>query len=211
MNTGIGDAVNLAWKLADVLRKRAPEKLLDTFEPERIAFARQLVATTDRGFTLVTRRGLVARVIRTRLAPLVVPILFRLGPVRRLMFKTVSQIQVKYPGSALSTGSAGRVRGGDRLPWVRLNPGEDNFAPLQSLAWQAHVYGDAPAGLRDACAQLRVPLHEFSWDPAMQHMGFHRGALYLIRPDGYVALADPTADAQRLRQYFTEHGLRAQS
>ena len=37
MNTGIGDAVNLAWKLAAVLHSRADLGLLDTYEPERIA------------------------------------------------------------------------------------------------------------------------------------------------------------------------------
>ena len=36
MNTGIGDAVNLAWKLAAVLKGDAAN-LLDTYEPERIA------------------------------------------------------------------------------------------------------------------------------------------------------------------------------
>ena len=50
MNTGIGDAVNLAWKIAAVLKDAAPANLLDTYEPERIRFARRLVATTDRGF-----------------------------------------------------------------------------------------------------------------------------------------------------------------
>lgn len=44
MNTGIGDAVNLAWKLGAVLRGRGKVSLLDTYEPERIAFARRLVA-----------------------------------------------------------------------------------------------------------------------------------------------------------------------
>jgi 2-polyprenyl-6-methoxyphenol hydroxylase-like FAD-dependent oxidoreductase len=36
MNTGIGDAVNLAWKLAAVLQGRADPSLLDSYEPERI-------------------------------------------------------------------------------------------------------------------------------------------------------------------------------
>jgi 2-polyprenyl-6-methoxyphenol hydroxylase-like FAD-dependent oxidoreductase len=202
MNTGIGDAVNLSWKLAEVLMKRASDKLLDTYEPERIAFAQQLVATTDRGFTLVTRRGLVARIFRTRILPLVVPILFRLGPVRRLMFRTVSQIQVKYPKSALSVGEAGKVSGGDRLPWVKLDAGSDNFAPLTSLAWQVHVYGAAATELKDACAELRVPLHEFAWAPLMHNAGLQKGALYLIRPDGYIALADPAADPHGLRDYL---------
>src|SRR6516164_3964866 len=53
MNTGIGDAVNLSWKLAAVLNGGAPDSLLDTYEPERIGFARKLVATTDRVFAVV--------------------------------------------------------------------------------------------------------------------------------------------------------------
>ena len=57
MNTGIGDAVNLAWKLAAVLHGRANPSLLDSYEPERIAFARRLVATTDQAFTGVTSYG----------------------------------------------------------------------------------------------------------------------------------------------------------
>ena len=57
MNTGIGDAVNLAWKLAAVLDVRAAESILDSYEPERIGFALRLVATTDRGFTFITSSG----------------------------------------------------------------------------------------------------------------------------------------------------------
>src|SRR5690349_14381896 len=45
MNTGIGDAINLAWKLPAVLAGHAPDKLLDSYEAERIGFARRLVAT----------------------------------------------------------------------------------------------------------------------------------------------------------------------
>jgi 2-polyprenyl-6-methoxyphenol hydroxylase-like FAD-dependent oxidoreductase len=204
MNTGIGDAVNLAWKLAAVLQDGAPDNLLDTYEPERIAFARRLVATTDRGFTLVTRRGLVARFVRTRLVPLFVPWLFRLSPWRRFMFQTLSQIGVNYRHSPLSAGAAGAVRGGDRLPWVELEPGQDNFAPLTSLTWQVHVYGEARPGVAEACVDLRLPLHRFAWRPEMQRAGLQSAALYLIRPDGYVALADPHADPERLRQYCGE-------
>jgi 2-polyprenyl-6-methoxyphenol hydroxylase-like FAD-dependent oxidoreductase len=54
MNTGLGDAINLAWKLKAVLAGQASEALLDTYENERRAFARKLVATTDKAFTLAT-------------------------------------------------------------------------------------------------------------------------------------------------------------
>jgi hypothetical protein len=203
MNTGIGDAVNLAWKLAAVLKGDAVQSLLDTYEPERIAFARRLVATTDRIFTIVTKRGLIARLVRTRIFPLVVPVLFRLSPVRRFLFRTASQIGVNYRDSRLSAGVAGSVQGGDRLPWVETAPGEDNFVPLQSLAWQVHVYGESTHELAQVCAELNLPLHQFAWRPEMRAAGLLRGALYLVRPDGYVALADGHAVSTRLREHLT--------
>jgi 2-polyprenyl-6-methoxyphenol hydroxylase-like FAD-dependent oxidoreductase len=208
MNTGIGDSVNLAWKIAAVLKDKASETLLDTYQAERIRFARHLVATTDRAFTIVTSRGGVAAFVRTRIVPLVVPLLFRLGAMRRLLFRTVSQTQVSYRESPLSTGTAGKVHGGDRLPWVELGSGEDNFAPLTSLSWQVHVYGEVRRGVSEACAELRLPLHVFAWQKTMRRAGLQKDALYLVRPDGYVALADASADPQRLRQYFRERAAR---
>jgi len=208
MNTGIGDAVNLAWKLAAVLAGGARDDLLDTYEPERIAFARRLVATTDRVFTLVTKRGRGARFVRTRIVPRLMPVLFQLPPLRRFMFRSLSQIGIRYRDSALSEGRAHAVHGGDRLPWIRTEAEEDNFVPLASLNWQVHVYGVPPSGLEEACAELRLPVHVFSWRPEMRRAGLLRGALYLIRPDGYVALADPDGDPRRLRDYLTKHSLR---
>jgi hypothetical protein len=207
MNTGIGDAVNLAWKLALALKRGSSEKILDTYEPERIAFARRLVATTDRGFVLITSRGALATLIRTRIVPLVLPLLFRLRPFRELLFRTVSQTQVNYRNSALSDGTAGRVRGGDRLPWVRLDSGRDNFEPLVALAWQVHVYGEAQLALKDACAEQRIPLHVFAWKMEMRRAGFQKDAVYLVRPDGYVGLADADGNAEGLRRYFAAHQL----
>jgi 2-polyprenyl-6-methoxyphenol hydroxylase-like FAD-dependent oxidoreductase len=68
MNTGIGDAVNFALKLAAVLRGGSTE-LAETYEEERVAFARRLVATTDRAFTVITSRGPLARWVRLWVAP----------------------------------------------------------------------------------------------------------------------------------------------
>jgi hypothetical protein len=201
MNTGIGDAVNLAWKLASVLKGEAGAAILDTYETERIAFARRLVETTDRGFTIVTRRGSVARAVRTRLVPVIAPPAFRFPAIRRLLFRTVSQINVSYHDSALSEGTTGAVVAGDRLPWIRTN-GSDNFAPLASLRWQVHVYGRARDGLSAACSALGIELHEFNWNEAARDAGVSDGALYLIRPDGYVGLADASADVPRLRAYL---------
>src|SRR5699024_6039648 len=53
MNTGISDALNLAWKLGAVLKGKASKNLLDTYEPERIKFAQKLVSTTDKAFQIM--------------------------------------------------------------------------------------------------------------------------------------------------------------
>jgi len=205
MNTGIGDAVNLAWKLAAVLRGRADRSLLDSYEPERIAFARRLVATTDQAFTGVTSSGALARLIRLHLVPLFIPLFFKLKTIRRFLFRTVSQTAVNYRGSSLSEGRAGTVHGGDRLPWVKTKVNgveSDNFAPLSTLDWQVHVYGDAAPEIRAACEERKLPLHVFLWGPEMGRAGLQCNAVYLLRPDGYVALADPAGSATAVRSYL---------
>jgi 2-polyprenyl-6-methoxyphenol hydroxylase-like FAD-dependent oxidoreductase len=205
MNTGIGDAVNLAWKLAAVLHGRAGSTLLDSYEPERIAFARRLVATTDEAFTGVTSRGPIARLIRLQIVPLLIPALFAFKAVRRFMFRTVSQTVVNYRGSSLSDGRAGTVHGGDRLPWTKANLNgvdEDNFTPLTSLDWQVHVYGDAAPEIQTVCNGRKLALNVFPWRPEMGRNGLRRNAIYLVRPDGYVALVDPDGGAMAIASYL---------
>jgi 2-polyprenyl-6-methoxyphenol hydroxylase-like FAD-dependent oxidoreductase len=203
MNTGIGDAVNLAWKLAAVLQGRADPSLLDSYEPERIAFARRLVATTDQAFTGVTSNRAIARRLRLNVVPLLIPMLFSFTGGRRLAFGTVSQTAVNYRGSPLSEGRAGTIHGGDRLPWVAANSNDvDNFSPLTSLDWQVHVYGRAAPEIHAVCMQRRLPLHVFPWRQGIDRTGLKRDAVYLVRPDGYVALADPQASAAAITSYL---------
>jgi 2-polyprenyl-6-methoxyphenol hydroxylase-like FAD-dependent oxidoreductase len=215
MNTGIGDAVNLAWKLAAVLRGRATASLLDTYEPERIAFARRLVATTDRAFTAVTSSGALARLMRLRVIPVLAPLLFSSRMLRMLLFRTVSQVNVNYRGSSLSVGRVGSVHAGDRLPWVKADQNgarpngadKDNFAPLKSLDWQLHVYGDAAPEVRALSTEQKLPLHVFPWRAGMKQSGLRRNALYLVRPDGYIAIAVHRNCAETVRSYLAERGL----
>ncbi|HEX4050951.1 MAG TPA: FAD-dependent monooxygenase [Steroidobacteraceae bacterium] len=217
MNTGIGDAVNLAWKLAAVLgvrasrTLRAAEQLLATYESERQAFARRLVASTDRGFTLATAEGPLAHLARTRLVPLVVPALFRLPGVREYLFSTVSQLTLNYRDSPLSAGSAGEVHGGDRLPWVAGIAGQDpdNYESLRALDWQVHVYGTAEPALLAFCASQGLAVREFSWCEACASAGLTQQALYLVRPDGYLSLVHTRQDTARLLAHLQHLGIAA--
>ena len=116
MNTGIGDAINLGWKLAHVVQGRAGGTLLDSYEPERIGFARTLVSTTDRAFTPIVAEGVKGEFTRRVLAPLFMTIAIRFALSRHAMFRLVSQTRIHYAESPLSEGKAGEVEGGDRLP-----------------------------------------------------------------------------------------------
>jgi 2-polyprenyl-6-methoxyphenol hydroxylase-like FAD-dependent oxidoreductase len=202
MNTGIGDAINLAWKLAAVLHGRASASLLDSYEPERIAFARRLVATTDQVFTAVTSSGAIARVLRLRVLPSLLNLASRFAAFRGFVFRTVSQTSLNYRRSSLSEGRAGAIRGGERLPWVPVSGIEDNFSPLVSLDWQLHVYGEPSPALQTLCEARQLPLHVFAWRAQMRRCGLRRNALYLVRPDSYVALAGDQVRLQALCEYL---------
>ena len=207
MNTGIGDAINLAWKLKAVLRGEADQRLLDSFDSERLAFAHKLVETTDRVFTFVSAEGSFANFVRTRIAPLFVSAAYSVDAVKEFMFRLVSQCMLNYHGSALSHGSVGKVKGGDRLPWA-AGAAIDNFAPTGTVDWQVQVYGDAGDALPAWCHRAGLPLHVFDWERAHEHAGLTRNAVYLVRPDGYVGFADAGGKVEALRDYFKEIGYR---
>ncbi|MGB6407492.1 MAG: FAD-dependent monooxygenase [Planococcus donghaensis] len=201
MNTGIGDAINLSWKLAAVCQGKAAPSLLDTYELERIGFAKKLIATTDKAFQTIINQHLRGTLLRKVLVPHILPSMFKLAFVKKNGFKILSQIHINYRDSPISKGKAGKVYGGMRLPWIQT-AGRDNFTPLRSVDWQIHVYGKASKELIDFARSHSFELHEFAWESTMQKAGFHQNALYFIRPDGHVALANKTQDLSVLKDYI---------
>ena len=186
MNTGIGDAVNLAWKLAAVLQGRAAPALLDTVDAERLPVARTLVRTTDRVFRLVDGPGRRARAARAVVFGTLLPALLRRRATRSRLVGAISQVGLGYRSSPLSAGRSGRLRGGDRLPWVPA-AGGDNHGLLDGLDWQLHVHGRASAAVRRLAADRGLTLHELPWSAGAHAAGLRRDAVHLVRPDGYLA------------------------
>lgn len=205
MNTGILDANNLAWKLADVIKGRASANLLNSYGIERQAFARRLIATTDRLFTLVTSEGKVADFIKTYIIPSMASFAYKIKAISKFLFKTVSQTTLNYHNSPLSKGKVGGVQGGDRLPWTG-SQGLDNYKQLNNIGWQVHVYGEANSGLREWCEQHHIILQVFEWKSSYQKLGLRCNAMYLIRPDMYIALVSSRSSPDELEQYFRSQG-----
>lgn len=205
MNTGLGDAMNLAWKLAQVLANRADARLLDTYEPERIAFAQQLIATTDSLFQKMVAEGWVAQFLRTVIAPLLIGLLTQFQATKQALFRAVSQIQVAYRGSGLSMGGGGRISPGDRLPFVAAL---DNHQSLNRLDWQLHIYGEASETLTELAESLGLAITTFPYSPDVSAAGFARNGAYLIRPDGYIGLVIPKQSPASLTDYVQTWGLK---
>jgi 4,5-epoxidase len=81
MDIGIGDAENLAWKLAMVVNRTAAPALLDSYEAERRPIAADVLRWTGGAANLVLGDHLLARVLRDRV---IIPLMNRQSIQRRV-------------------------------------------------------------------------------------------------------------------------------
>ena len=87
------------------------------------------------------------------------------------------------------------------MPWVRLGNG-DNYEALKHIDWQVHVYGAARAEPKARCEHRNIRLQTYPWQPAFHEAGLREDALYLIRPDTYVAVADGAQNAAAVERFL---------
>lgn len=214
MNTGIMDAINLAWKLATVIKQEsmteiAKNQLLDSYERERRNFALSVVGVTDNGFKLLTSSGFLPHMLRAWIIPFVAPVVTRFQSARMEIFRRVSQLVCSYRDTPLNETSnrSETVQPGDRLPWVKTKT-SDNLETLRYLCWQLHVYGEPRPGLAEWCQRNNVRLVQSQWDERHGEAGLKRDASYLLRPDHYIAgVFEGEAVEARLNGYFSTRGL----
>ncbi|MCW2629955.1 MAG: hypothetical protein QOF66_2769 [Mycobacterium sp.] len=93
MNTGIGDAMNLGWKLAAAVRRSAPPWLLDSYENERHPVGATVLKLTDAFNQLVLGRSKAQRKVQS----LAVGVLTRIPRTKRMMGERLSGIGIAYP------------------------------------------------------------------------------------------------------------------
>ena len=160
--------------------------------------------STDAAFQKMVADGWAARQLRLHIVPLLIRTLTRFAVTGRKLFENVSQIRISYRDSALSAGAAGGIRAGDRLPWVAAH---DTHAVLDGRSWSAHASGHLNPETSLALKEAGIKVHLWPEDRAMRKAGLSAGALYLVRPDGYVGLADAAPGAKAVENYLTRHGL----
>jgi 2-polyprenyl-6-methoxyphenol hydroxylase-like FAD-dependent oxidoreductase len=97
MNLGIQDAYNLAWKLALVVRGRAPTSLLDSYEPERRPHACAVLEESDKNQRRAAIKSRFGQALRNN----VLEVLTRFPSLTRRIGEMNSQIGVHYRASPI--------------------------------------------------------------------------------------------------------------
>ncbi|MGB8465584.1 MAG: FAD-dependent monooxygenase [Terrimicrobiaceae bacterium] len=223
MNTGIQDALNLSWKLALVLRGTARPELLDSYNAERHANARKLLARVGPATKMVSLRHPVAIELRNW----VMHVLGELG-FTHAMPRIVSMLDVGYPDSPivaeshmswLSRGpragerapdAEGLLRAGDPEPQrlFTLWSGDDRH---QLLLFAEDNLSNIPASSLYSITRIvrqGTPSEGVVVDAeGHAHEAYavaKAGACYLVRPDGIIAFRSKEADAEALHEYLAK-------
>jgi 2-polyprenyl-6-methoxyphenol hydroxylase-like FAD-dependent oxidoreductase len=97
MNTGMQDAVNLAWKLALTIDEGAHEKLLDSYEAERLPVAKAVLAGTNFLTRANVLRSPVSQQIRRHLAP----VLVAQKPIQHKIVDFFGELSIAYRSSPI--------------------------------------------------------------------------------------------------------------
>lgn len=209
MNTGIQDGYNLAWKLAWVLRSHASDRLLDTYNEERLPNAVNLTRTTDRFFGLVADPNPLLAFVRLWIFPYVAKIVSRVKAVRRFIFPRIAQIAINYRALSLSHDNGSfKVKAGTRMPWFEIG-GSSIYDRLREPLFHLIVFLDGktdvpplPDDLMQAW-QGRIDSHVFTINEHISEIFGHRSSFYMIlRPDNYIGLIADDFSAEAVREYL---------
>ncbi|MYR03914.1 MULTISPECIES: FAD-dependent monooxygenase [unclassified Streptomyces] len=201
MNTGIGDADNLAWKLAAVTAGHAGDALLDTYEAERRPLARQVIDISTANAANRTGYRIDDELLLTAAyrSPAVVP-----GPEHD-----------DRPSALDPAGCRPCCRPGERVPHVRLTTADaaDEASTLDLVGpgftlltadddprWQPHAEAVRRAGIPLALRAVRTASRREAEPGQWARLlgAGHADTALLVRPDGHIAWrgvrpADPAA------------------
>jgi 2-polyprenyl-6-methoxyphenol hydroxylase-like FAD-dependent oxidoreductase len=188
LNIGVQDAVNLGWKLAQVVHGTSPESLLDTYQAERHPVAARVLQNTM-AQTALTRSDARMDALRDTMSELL-----SMDEPRRRFAAMISGLDVRY-----DLGE-GHPLLGRRMPDLDLaTPGGPLrvFTLLHDARPLLLDLGE-PGGLDIAPWSDRVQLmnaeHVGSWElPVVGEVPAPTAVL--IRPDGHVAWVGDHTDA----------------
>jgi 3-(3-hydroxy-phenyl)propionate hydroxylase len=180
LNTGVQDAVNLGWKLAQVVNGTSPESLLDTYHAERHPVGARVLRST------MAQVALHRPDERTNAAREIVGELLKMDDVRKRIAAEMSGLGIHY-----DLGE-GHPLLGRRMPDLDLvtSDGPQRVFTLLHRARPVLLNLGEPGGLDITPWADRVQLidarYDGTWElPAIEVVTAPTAVL--VRPDGYVA------------------------
>ncbi|HYK08247.1 MAG TPA: FAD-dependent monooxygenase [Candidatus Eisenbacteria bacterium] len=219
MNTGLQDAYNLAWKIAFVHKDLAKEALLETFNEDRMPFAKKLVETTDRAFNFVVAGGKIGAFFRTHIAPKVIKFVISKKISREFVFRTVSQIGISYHSSSLSKNASfgnfpkSAPLPGDRLPFITFEQDKNIQDEIKITHMQLLLFTGKSEEMNDieqviekyskAIAVTKIPFNEHTKD-LYEKFGIENNGYYLVRPDMYIACRSNGENKENFEEYLSK-------
>ncbi|MFG3659414.1 FAD-dependent monooxygenase [Streptomyces sp. NPDC047706] len=188
LNTGLGDAENLAWKLALVATGRAGTALLDTYQAERRPIAREVLESTSAMTRMVVGETALARTVRDRVF---VPLMNQ-PFVQRLIWEKSSQLKVTYRTGPLAPRSLHdwTTRGphaGDRVPDLECVREEGTPTRLHAELGSRWVLLLPTAGAHPCAATARRQLGDDRAVTVLTPAVPRDGRVMLVRPDAHLA------------------------
>ena len=195
MNTGIQDAYNLAWKMALVLQGKTDERLLETYNEERLENAKRLLKTTDRLFEFAAGTEWFLAFLRESVLPPVANYILSFDAVKKFIFPTLSQIGITYRHSSLSNHAGDEnfeVKAGDRMPYFLVD-GESVYDKLRGPKFHLLVFTEGQIDryewettLEDEYAEL-IDLNVIPINPqVIEVFGTDKSFSVMLRPDNYI-------------------------
>ena len=214
MNTGLQDAYNICWKLAFVLKQWAKPAILDTYNEERLPFARWLMKFTDRGFKIMTSDSRWIIFLRKYVALRIAGLFLKAPILKRIAFRTLSQTGLSYEDYSLAMNLSSqklKFKAGDLLPYMRTGDGQSInklfTAPGFHLLHVAPEPFDA-IHLKEISSHFPFPT-SYVWlpiAPSWKAFGVKKPLLILVRPDNYILftadLPVPWDELQFLKTYI---------
>ena len=207
MNTGIQDAYNLAWKLAMVLRHSADDKLLETYNEERLPNAKRLTETTDRMFNLAAGNDWFVALIRSTIFPPMAKYILSIDSIRKRFFILISQIGINYRDNSLSFHEEDRhfeIKAGDRMPYFLVD-GHSVFDRLREPKFHLITFSDgqtdAPfmqSDYQEILDQQVIPIYP----NVAEIFGVSESFSVLLRPDNHIALITKDASLGAVSKYL---------
>ncbi|MEO8877015.1 MAG: FAD-dependent monooxygenase [Polyangiaceae bacterium] len=180
LNIGVQDAVNLGWKLAQVVNGISPESLLDTYQAERHPIGARVLKATMAG-TALSRGDDRSLALRDTMSELM-----KMDEPRKRMAAMLSGLDVHY-----DLGS-GHPLLGRRMPDLDLitENGPQRVVTLLRLARPILLHFGKPGAFDIGPRADRIPLinaqYTGIWELPVIGVVTAPSAV-LIRPDGYVA------------------------